>query len=260
MSFRLPFGRWLMVPGAVFVALCLLLLGLTVVVGQSSGEAAPTTTTTPVSSSTTVLSGTGYFGHPIGVPAGPVSTVADCPLDPTWSTPLPAGVTASPPSLGTEDSGSVTITSSYTSQTESSEGECQYTLSVPGTPDPDVTYSGGSSYNEPIDTEFGFDATNSHGQECTTNAALGNFGVAFAEQELTSSSCNTDSSGVWGYAQITNGSYQNGSAVNEEPNLNQWYQSTVAGSAFYATFQICIQNPLNQHSDYECFYDYFGPF
>jgi hypothetical protein len=261
MSFRrLTCGRHLIVPGAVLIALTSVLLALTVGVGQSSGDAAPTTTTTSTPSSTTVLSGTGYSGHPVGVPAGPVPTVADCPSDPTWSTPLPSGVTASPPSLGTANSGSVTVTTAGTSQSESSESRCEYTLSVPGTPDPNVTYTGGSSYYEAIDTEFAFNAVNAYGQECTTNAELGNFGVAFGKQELTSSSCNTDSSGIWGYAQITNGSYQNGTAVNEEPNLNQWYQSTIAGSAFYATFQICMQDPLNQHANYQCFYDYFGPF
>jgi hypothetical protein len=242
---------------SVAVTLC---VALALGVGQSSGQTLPTTTTTSTPSPTTVMSGTGYPGHPVGVPIGAVSAVSDCPTSPAWSAPLPQGVTVSPPFLGTSSSGSVTVTSDGNTVTTSNAGQCGYTLNVPGTPDPNVTYFGGSAYYAAVNSEFGFDADNGNSQECSTNAELGNFGSAFAKQELLSSNCNTDSTGIWGYAQITNGSYQSGSIVSEEPSLNQWYQSTVSGSAFYATFQICLQNPVGQQVNYDCIYDYFGPY
>lgn len=235
-------------------------LALATGVGQSSGAPLSTTTTTTVPSPTTVISGTGYTGHPVNVPSGAVTSVADCPTDPSWSLPLPQGVTVSPPFLGSADSGSVTVTSGGGSVTISNAGQCGYTLSVPGSPDPFVSYFGGSAIYEAINSQFSFDATNTNSQQCNTYAELGNFGTAYAKQEPLSTNCNTDKSGIWGYAQVTNGSYQNGTAANEEPNINQWYQSTVSGSAFYATFEICLQNPVGQGTYYDCTYDYFGPY
>jgi hypothetical protein len=244
--------------GAFWLAIALCLV-LGAGGGQSSGEALPTPTTTVVPS-TTVMSGTGYSGHPVGVPSGEVPSVADCPQDPTWSTSLPQGVTVSPPFLGSSSSGSVTITIGDSSITVSNAGQCGYTLTVPGTPDPYVSYFGGSDYYAPINSQFGWDASNSNSQQCDTNAELGNFGIAYAKQEPRSTNCNTDSSGVWGYAQITNGSYQSGSSKNEEPSINQWYQSTISGYALYATFQICLQNPVSQQVYYDCTYDFFSPY
>jgi hypothetical protein len=154
----------------------------------------------------------------------------------------------------------VTLTSAGNSETISDGGQCGYTLSVAGTPDPDVTYYGGSDIYAGINSEFGMNAQNGSLQVCDTDAELGNFGSAYAKQELVSGYCNTDSSGIWGYAQITNGSSQSGAAVNEEPNFSHWYQSTVSGSALYATFQICLENPSGQTVDYDCTYDYFSPY
>ncbi len=152
------------------------------------------------------------------------------------------------------------MTSGGNSVTYSDAGLCEYTLTVPGTPDPTVTYSGGQAYYEAVNTQFSLGAVNGSGQRCSTNAELGNFGVAYAKQELVSGYCNTDSSGIWGYARITNGSSQSGSPAYTEPNFDDWYQSTVSGSAFYATFQICLQNPAGQQNDYSCTYDYYGPY
>jgi hypothetical protein len=53
---------------------------------------------------------------------------------------------------------------------------------------------------------------------------------------------------------------QSGGAAYDEPNFDQWYQSTVSGSAFYATFQICLQNPAGQNVYYDCTYNYYGPY
>jgi hypothetical protein len=259
------FRHWTLRPhralplGVLCFAIALCVSVIVVGVGRS-GASTRTTTTTTSPSSTTVMSGTGYVGHPVGVPSGAVATVADCPADPSWSAPLPSGVTVSPPFLGTSNSGSVTITTGGHSTTVSNAGQCGYTLTVPGSPDPYVSYFGGLSYYAPINSEFGLSEANTSQQVCNTNAELGNFGSAYAKQELLSTYCNVDSSGIWGYAQITNGSYQSGSSAKEEPNLNQFYQSSVSGSALYATFQVCLQNPVGQQVYYDCTYNYFGPY
>jgi hypothetical protein len=172
--------------------------------------------------------------------------------------------------LGDGTGMSVVTISEGQSTTTTTAGECIYTLTIPGTADPVITWTGGSSDYEPIDTQFTIGLENSYSQWCWTYDELGNYaGWAFAKIEYTtnlgSSYCNTDSTDLWSFAQATNGSYQNGniapSTSGGTPSFNTWYQSSLSGSIYYGTFWLCMENPANgQETYYDCWYGYEGPF
>jgi hypothetical protein len=174
---------------------------------------------------------------------------------------LPSGASISAPSLTPPGAGSLTVAGT----TYDATGSCEYTIEVPSNPSQasadsiTVTYVGsGHDYYFPTGTASAITFTTGR-QSCVTTAEIVTaYGLAVAEQELDSGGCNTDSSGVWGYADAINTALQTATPVSET-TFHSYYQSYESGTIFYGQFQECMQNPAGQHSTYVCTWNNFGP-
>jgi len=116
----------------------------------------------------------------------------------------------------------------------------------------------GSFPDEVVGTVYTFDASNEYGHECYTYTLLGNSGYASPQQILNSGYCNTDTTGIWGFTQVTNTAGAIG-PQEKEGAFHQWYQSEEGGSVSWGGFEDCLQNPVGQHSTYICPYIHAGP-
>jgi hypothetical protein len=77
-----------------------------------------------------------YDGHPLSVPSGPQDSVADCPQDPKWSPPLPAGAKVS---VSLESGGAIQVNGG---NWQSTVGYCAYTVTIPGQSSSGITRIG----------------------------------------------------------------------------------------------------------------------
>jgi hypothetical protein len=68
-----------------------------------------------------------YDGHPLNVPSGPQESVADCPQNPQWSPPLPAGATVTVTLQPSGPAGAI-----VNGRSISVAGYCDYTVTLPG--------------------------------------------------------------------------------------------------------------------------------
>lgn len=174
---------------------------------------------------------------------------------------MPEGTSISAPSLVPAGTASLVAAGS----TYDLAGTCEYTITFPDTPGsatPDggtITFVGsGSDLYFPTGVADGIEFVYD-GQECATSAEIVTaFGLAVAEQELVSGSCNTDSSKVWGYAMAVDTSEVEAGLVTES-SFGHWFQSDESGSIFFGQFQECMQNPVGQHSNYVCSWNNYGP-
>ncbi len=192
-------------------------------------------------------------GVPLGVPATPVASVTDCPVNPEWSQPLPQGATISDPFLG--PSGAVSLSSGDTAISYDTAGYCEYTVTVPGDP---VTYVHVQDTNAPFATVINGSLTNSYGQTCSFKQQAGLYYVAFSSIQNVTGYCNTDSSGYWSSTTIANTAFAQG-AIATTNQFGVWAQSSIAGSPFFWSWEVCMQNPIGQHVNYLCAYGNMGP-
>jgi hypothetical protein len=244
-------ARWVGVAGAACFGL-LSLIG--VAIGPVTGGAGATQLAVPTA-------GPGLLPYPIDIPVGPQASAADCPNPPALSAPLPSGASISAPQLTPAGSGSVTADGT----TYDATGTCEYTIEYPSSANHasgdsiSVTYAqSGSDYYFPTGTAGGITFTWG-GQSCVTTAEIVTaYGLAIAEQELDSGGCNTDSSGVWGYADAIDTAEQT-AAPTSETTFHSYYQSHESGTIFYGQFQECLESPAGQHSTYVCSWNNFGP-
>ena len=205
--------------------------------------------------------GPGLLPYPIDIPVGPQASAADCPNPPQLSSPLPSGASISAPSLAPAGSGSLTVAGT----TYNAAGTCEYTIEYPSAANQasadtiSVTYAqSGSNYYFPTGTAGGITFTWGS-QSCVTTAEIVTaYGLAVAEQELDSGGCNTDSSGVWGYADAIDTALQTATPARET-TFHSYYQSYESGTIFYGQFQECLESPAGQHSTYVCSWNNFGP-
>jgi len=245
-------ARWVGVAGAACFGL-IALIG--VAIGPASGGAGATDLAVPTA-------GPGLLPYPIDIPVGPQASAADCPNPPQLSAPLPSGASISAPRLTPPGSGSVTADGT----TYDATGACEYTIEYPSASSNQasgdsisVTYAqSGSNYDFPTGVA-GSITFNWGTQSCVTTAEIVTaYGLAVAEQELDSGGCNTDSSGVWGYADAINTAEQTATPTSET-TFHSYYQSYESGTIFYGQFQECLESPAGQHSTYVCSWNNFGP-
>ncbi len=196
--------------------------------------------------------------HPVGLPAGPVASSADCPNPPKMSGPLPPGATISAPTLSPSnssmDSGGTTVNVG---------GRCGYTLTWPGSGaggDPSIYYNDWGNLYMPYGEVWASAGGNGYsGQVCYFNQYIVNSGgYAYSELELTGGYCNTDSSGIWSHTQVVTTSGVAG-PVAAPPQFHEWAVSGYPGNVNYGFFEICLENPVGQQSDYWCNYGNFAP-
>jgi hypothetical protein len=185
-------------------------------------------------------------GYPLGLPGTPVANVSQCPASPGWSQPLPPGATVSPPTLSS--GGGLSLGVGGSTQTESGLGRCSYTVTTPGDP---VTFIDYGSSREPFGAVINGTIWNSNSQPCSFSTIAGQFYVAFAEIMNTSGYCNTDGSGNWSKVQIVNSNLQAGPVATTN-QFQTWVQSAIAGSPFFWSWRVCLEDPVGQHVNYYC--------
>jgi hypothetical protein len=78
-----------------------------------------------------------YDGHPLNVPSGPQESVADCPQNPQWSPPLPAGATVTVMLQPNGPAGAV-----VNGRSISVASYCAYTVTLPGQSSTTITAGG----------------------------------------------------------------------------------------------------------------------
>jgi len=247
-------ARWAGVAGSACLGLVALIALIGVAIGPAGAGGGAPGLATPTA-------GPGLLPYPIDLPVGPQASAASCPNPPQLSSPLPSGASISAPSLTPPGAGSLTVAGT----TYDATGSCEYTIEVPSNPSQasadsiTVTYVGsGHDYYFPTGTASAITFTTGR-QSCVTTAEIVTaYGLAVAEQELDSGGCNTDSSGVWGYADAINTALQTATPVSET-TFHSYYQSYESGTIFYGQFQECMQNPAGQHSTYVCTWNNFGP-
>lgn len=244
-------ARWIAVVGSGcfgLIAFAGVVIGPVGAAGDSTGLAGP-------------IAGPGVVPSPVDIPVGPQASAASCPNPPHLSSPLPSGASISAPSLTPPGTASLTVAG----RTYDATGSCEYTIEFPSTPNQasanfiTVTYVGsGNDYYFPTGVASGI--TFSYGaQSCVTTAEIVTaFGLAVAEQELDSGGCNTDSSGIWGYAEAINTALQTAGQATET-SFHSYSQSFESGTIFYGQFQECMQSPSGQHSTYVCSRNNYGP-
>ncbi len=261
---RIP--RSLAITFLAAVPLSLLLANVT---GATSPNSAPSTstasttstsTTVPSSSTTSPSSGPSeaYFGHPVGIPNGPVASVSDCPSNPSFSSPLPAGATVAGPTLAPASVGGTVDGKSF-----SLANTCVYTVSWTGPTGSDPTatdYNAGNFYQAINAADyFTFEV---HSIYCEFQMQGGNvFGLAYAKLMNVQYNCNTDNTGLFSHVSVTNGS-GGGGAICTTPNFGNWCtpQSQTSQYALYWTWGIWLEDPVGQQNTYDLIYGNAGPY
>jgi hypothetical protein len=242
--------RWVRVTGSICAALI-------AVIGIASGPSVAGAAPTLAAPAT----GPGVAPYPVNLPVGPQADASSCPNPPQLSAPLPSGASISAPTLTPPGLGSLTVAG----ETYDATGTCEYTINLPSSTNTASSDSISITYVE-SDSDFYFPTGQAgavtftwSGQSCNTTAEIVTaYGLAVAEQELNSGGCNTDSSGVYGYAEAINTALQTAS-LTTEPAFHRYYQSYESGTIFYGQFQECMENPAGQHSSYVCAWNNFGP-
>lgn len=256
----------------LLVCVPLLLVGAFAV--DSALAANPSPTTVPIGSGPPPI-GPGpsapVIPHPIGVPTGPVSSLADCPSAPAMSSPLPAGASLSKPFLAPAG-----LHTTANGKSTDYAGSCVYTVKIPSsdlpasadaspaTPSPayvSVTWISGGTRYAPVNAVSGpYGFFNLEYNICYINVGLLNWGgYGYAGMELVRGYCNTDSSGIWSNVMPWSSPYVHGGwhSVNTFGTV-EW--QGLPGSIFSAEEDVCLQDPLGQHNTYTCWDTYYGPF